>query len=89
MNKLNVTALPGSGADIEEPDWGALIPDSRANSLQTIRSGENLRTGNGCELQPSCARRVLSHRQIGTKCSVSLSLTCGTTKLALSAFAWG
>ena len=29
MNKLNVTALPGSGADIEEPDWGALIPDSQ------------------------------------------------------------
>src|SRR3954463_7750703 len=27
MNKLNVTALPGSGVDIEEPDWGALIPD--------------------------------------------------------------
>ena len=29
MNKLNVTALHRFGADIEEPDWAALIPDSR------------------------------------------------------------
>lgn len=24
---MNITALPGGGADIEEPDWSALIPD--------------------------------------------------------------